>query len=512
MPEYEILIEENAFGAIRPVKVHMDIPISTLLPELVEALHLPRADLFGNELVYGLYHATSGRLLPVQQTLEAAGILPGMRLMLDALPSERIAIPVVSQSMNAFASPQPSKNYNLHGSETLSDGALLPAFAPEQFEAVPEKTMPQPHKSRRAFLVSCGIVLGASGIGVGYAAYRGVLNPGFLATNLLHTAVGQPKTLPSKKAPVTKKAAPVPFTVKVNMTFKKHQNTVRVVAWSPLGKVLASGADDSHVLIWDPQGDVQQDLLHPAAVNALALSPDGAMVVTGSNNQVAFWSTLTGKKVSLAAHQHTQQVTDLAWTTKNAQQIVSVAEDKHAIIWNSQSFQPSLTYLKHTAALMAVAWSPDGKTVASASQGGVIHVWSAADGQDLHGFYQDATVPMRSIAFDTVGTRLAVGGDDGIIRLWNGLTCTNNGQQCMDTPQRITLAKTPVRALAWSPDGRFLALGMSNGTFQLLQTAQNMKQAFAQNLGNIVHSIAWSSDSKQVATAVGKQVIVWDVA
>ena len=182
------------------------------------------------------------------------------------------------------------------------------------------------------------------------------------------------------------------------------------------------------------------------------------------------------------------------------------------MVWDPHNFQPLLTYQKHTAALMAVAWSPDGKTVASASQGGVIRVWQAAGGQDLHGFYQDAAVPMRAIAFEPVSTRLAVGGDDGVIRLWNGLVCTNNGQQCMDAPQRIFIAKTPVRALSWSSDGKFLAVGTSNGTFQLLQTAQNMKQLFSQNLGNVVHSIAWSPDNKQLATAVGKQVMLWDVA
>lgn len=511
MQKYEVLIEENAFGETRPVKVSMDIPISELLVDLVETLHLPKSDLFGNPLVYALYHAPSGRMLPSEQTLESSGILPGMRLRLDSLQSDRIPIPDEPEMMNGFIPPQSPQNYDLYVSETLFDGALFSTSSPDQSISELDVKIKRRRSSRRAFLLSCGIVLGVSGAGVGYAAYRGALNTSFLQTNVPHKVVAQQNPQSAKKTPVSKMNVPTQITVKLRMTFTKHQNLVRVVAWSALGNILASGSDDSHVFIWDPQGNVKQDLLHSASVHALALSPDGTFIVTGSNNQVAFWSTLTGMRVSLSTHQHTQLVTGLAWTRQNAQQVVSVAEDKLAIIWNPQSFQPSLIYRKHMAALLAVSWSSDGQTVASASQGGVIHVWHAADGQDLHGFYQAATVPMRAIAFDTVGTRLVVGGDDGIIRFWNGLSCVMNGQQCMDTPQRITIAKASVRALSWSPDGRFLAVGTSNGVFQILQTAQNMKQLFNQNLGDTIHSIAWSSDSKQVATAVGKQVTLWDV-
>lgn len=512
MQEYEILIEENAFGATRPVRVRMDVPVSMLLPELVEILNLPMSDLFGNSLIYALYHASSGRKLPREQTLEASGILPGMCLKLEILQPDGVAIPVASQVMNASASPQPPMNYDLYVSDTLSDGVKFSALSSEQLASEPEApTRQQRHTSRRAFLITCGVVLGSAG--VGYAAYRGVTSPGLfkIALSSASKVVAQQKPQPTKATQVKKTTAPTPFTVKLQTTFKKHQNVVRVVSWSPLSTFLVSASDDSHVFIWDQQGNVQQDLQHPAAVRSLALSPDATVAVTGANNQVAFWSTQTGNRVSLSQHQHTQLVTALAWTTKNMQQIVSVSQDTHAIIWSPKSFQPLLTYQKHTAALTAVSWSSDGQTVASASQGGVVHVWRAADGQDLHGFYQDAAVPMRAIAFDPVGTRLAVGGDDGIVRLWNGLVCTKDGQQCMDTPQRIVGAKVAVRAVSWSPDGKFLAIGMDNGMLQLLQTAQNMKQVFVQNLGDIVRSIAWSADSKKIATAVGKQVMLWNV-
>lgn len=512
MQKYEILIEENAFGATRPIEVDMSIPISALLPELVGMLHLPEYDLFGKPLIYVLRHATSNRVLSSERTLADSGILPGMVLALDSLNSDGVSIPVASLPITLAGNPPSPVDYDLYTSNTLSDAALFSALPPEQFALKQNSKNKKRHDvSRRAFLLACGIACGVSGIGLGYAANRSFLDNALSQLTSSHRVVQQQKPQPTNATQANKMVAPKQITVKIRTTFTKHQQIVRAIDWSSGGKFLASGSDDTHVLIWDLQGNVQQDLAHPAAVHALALSPDETHVATGSNNQVAFWDTLTGKRVALSIHRHIQTVNVIAWTAKNEQQIVSVGEDKRAVIWDPHSFKSLLTYQHHTAAIRSVAWSADGKTVASGSDAGAIRVWNATDGQDVHGYYQDAQIPMRAVAFARLGTQLAVGGDDGIVRLWNGLNCINNGPQCMDIPQRITIAQSPVRALSWSPDGRFLAVGTNNGMFQLLQTAKNKQQLFAQNVGNIVRSIAWSPDSTQIAMAVGKQVMVWNV-
>jgi hypothetical protein len=208
MQKYEVLIEENAFGETRPVKVSMDIPISELLADLVETLHLPKSDLFGNPLVYALYHAPSGRMLPSEQTLESSGILPGMRLRLDSLQSDRIPIPDEPEMMNGFIPPQSPQNYDLYVSETLFDGALFSTSSPDQSISELDVKIKRRRSSRRAFLLSCGIVLGVSGAGVGYAAYRGALNTSFLQTNVPHKVVAQQNPQSAKKTPVSKMNVP----------------------------------------------------------------------------------------------------------------------------------------------------------------------------------------------------------------------------------------------------------------------------------------------------------------
>jgi Hsp70 protein/WD40 domain-containing protein len=132
--------------------------------------------------------------------------------------------------------------------------------------------------------------------------------------------------------------------------------------------------------------------------------------------------------------------------------------------------------------------------------------------------YQDARLPMRAAAFAPTGTWLAVGGDDGIMRLWNGFVCQNTGvindsPICIDTPMRLQSSHSPIRSLAWSPDARYLASSGDDGSFSLWDPAQSQKPLLTMSVqpGSAVHSLAWSPAGNQLATASGKIVIVWDL-
>ena len=84
MRTLEILIEQNALGAVRPMEVAAHAPVSTLVPAIVDELHLPQTDLFGNRLVYILRNAEGGQVLPEDKSLAAAGIDSGAKLALDS--------------------------------------------------------------------------------------------------------------------------------------------------------------------------------------------------------------------------------------------------------------------------------------------------------------------------------------------------------------------------------------------------------------------------------------------
>lgn len=498
MQTFKVLIEENAFGAVRPMELPADAPVSALVPALVEELNLPKTDLFGNRLVYMLRHASGGHILADDKSLAASGIAPNTKLALDSF--------VMSGSVATLVSNESTRsNSSLYSDTTLSDIESLPVLSKDTSDSFPVVKKKR-RWTRRAFLVLSGAALGVGSLGLGYAAYRSLMS-GHVTTTTHPVPIhpGPPKpALPTSAKPV--------------LSFLQHQQTVRSVSWSTDGKMLASGADDAQLLIWDVGGNVHTKSQQASAVRAVAWSPDGQQVVVGAANQVTFLNPLSGAAINrgpTAVH-HTAQVTTVAWAPQQPSRVVSGALDQRAIVWDATTHQPQTIFTHHAAPIESASWASDGQTIGTSSHGGVVRVWNASSGQEIHGLFLDAQVPMHTLAFAPAGSQLAVGGDDGIVRLWNGLICQRAGQgqfggQCQDMPQRLHAHTKPVRAVAWSPDARFLATAGDDGIVAIWYPTQSQTPILTVQHQAPVLALAWSPTGRQVATAEGNTVTIWEL-
>ena len=502
MRTLEVLIEQNALGTVRPMEVAAQAPISALLPAIVEELRLPQTDLFGNRLVYLLRYTSDGPVLPGEKSLEAAGVNIGAKLALDSY--------VVDGSVATF--DQGASQINLssfHSSDTLSDASALPAMEVHTSAALPAVMRPRKRSwTRRAFLLMGGAVLGVGGAGLGYAAYqRYIVGRTTIANPMLtHTTPSQKKT---SSAPM-----PIPTSAQAVLVFSQHTQPVRSVAWSPDGRLLASGANDARLLTWDTTGVVQTQLAQPGQVRAVAWLPSGAILAAGANNHVTWLNTQSGAQLARSQHTHTGTITTLAWSPRQPYHLVSGATDMKAVVWDSTTFKLQTIFAGHTAPVESASWASDNQTIATSSHGGVVRVWMADNAQENHPLYIDAQKPMRTLSFNPTTNQLAVGGDDGIVRLWNGLTCRQPGQgqfgaQCLDMPMRLTAQNGVVRTLTWSPDGRFLATGGDDGMLALWYPAQSQSPLFKVHHDAPVLALTWSPDGKHIAAASGNSVTIW---
>ncbi len=472
MPMLRLILDPE--GAA--VDVDDAVLIGACATQLAAQFGYPLSDSAGMPVLYQLRLSTGGRLLPNNQLFRDFQLVSGTRFMLVSSTASAPTGPVYAVSLPDATRRTPRLPRRWNRRAFLTTGTLA-AFALTGLGTGLAVALCQRHLGGRR------------------AATAPLVSPTASSTTALHIVSATPA-----------------------LTFASHQQTVRVIAWSPDGRYLASGGDDGQLLVWGTDGVVRQRVAYPAAVSALAWSPESERLVTGAANQVMFLSALTGTVLARSMHDHFSTVTSLTWTAHNQQQVVSGALDQRAIVWQTTLYQPQIIFTRHTAPIEAVSWAVDGQTIASSSHGGVVRVWNAESGREVHPLYQDARLPMRAAAFAPIGMQLAVGGDDGVIRFWNGLVCQNTragngGPICLDVPKRWQTSRSSIRSLAWSPDARYLANGSNDGSFSLWDPVQAQEPLLTMPVqpGSAVHSLAWSPEGLQLATAAGKTVIVWNL-
>jgi hypothetical protein len=363
----EILIEENAYGGARPVEVVAEAPISALIPALVEELHLPQQDAYGNQLVYSLRFPGGGQPLPGALSLATAGVTQGARLVLEVQP---VNDPVAAGAGGGFAT-QPVSPSPFHNDMTLADNTAFslsqPLYAAGNASGSLASPAPAPRRTRRGFLLLAGVALGAGGLGVGYAAYHSVMDGKLpFLTSVSPTQNQKPQQQATQPQPTKPAQTTIPRKAQQQLLFTSHAQVVRGVAWSPDGAMLASGANDGVLLIWDTQGNVQHTLREGGPVRAVAWSPDGQQVAAGAGNQVLFVDPLAGM-VRARGRRHANSVMAVSWSPQAPAQLVSAGADRRAIVWDGANHQVVSMFNGHTTPIESASWAADGQTVATSS-------------------------------------------------------------------------------------------------------------------------------------------------
>jgi WD40 repeat protein len=339
----------------------------------------------------------------------------------------------------------------------------------------------------------------------------------------------------------------------LNGYFNGHTAEVRAVVLNPDKTLLASGARNGEIIIWDmaTRRPIQHLTHHSDRVNTIAFNSDGTLMAsTGYNGQLAIWDTSTWQ----IRH-------DLTWTDTASNAVgwgLTFAPDGSTLalgdnlgqlyLWNAVTGEVQNNFQAHTDAIYALAFSPDSSTLATGGGDNLVKIWDNTTFEPIAEF-ADHTNWILDLAFRSDGLLLASASADTNIRFWNMQTLqgigglightngvrsimfTSDGQRLISADQGGTIIITdltnrendftinsPEHTPVWSMDlrGSDLLVGGETDSIFMVSLSSTATFPFNRNLGNTsdtVNRVVFSPDSTLVAAGGGSNtnfdISVW---
>ena len=324
------------------------------------------------------------------------------------------------------------------------------------------------------------------------------------------------------------------------LQFRAHQDNARGVAYSPDGRLLATTSLDKTVRIWDVRTLAPDRNPSPLYTlerlgegYSVVFSPDGKRLASAGQRgirpdglgtrvaEVIIWDSNSGQELCTLEGQEHGMWSAMAFSP-DGQSLATghrgadLGDDlvgKVVHLWDANTGRKIRTFTGHTQSVLSVAFSPDGRFLASGAGNisgfggtdGELKLWDLLDGRELLGL---RCHEVWALAFSLDGRRLASAGRDQTIRVWD----TSTGKEA------ITLRghRGNVRTLVFSPDGRRLISASHDKTVRIWDaTPLNGKTDSAHltlrgHHGDVVH-VAYSPDGRWLVSAgLDRSVRVWD--
>lgn len=257
---------------------------------------------------------------------------------------------------------------------------------------------------------------------------------------------------------------------------------------SAISEITAISATSEALFALDKDIDALKEALQAARKMQTQLLPDAT---TQEKTKTVLYQATYGMRERNRLLGHSGSVNSVAYSS-DGKTIATASTDGTIILWNSRGRR--LKVLKgHTKRVTSVAFSPDGNSIVSGSNDKTIKLWKLNGKLILT--LKEHSDTVNSVSFSPDSKIIASASTDGTIKLWQ-----RDGKLITTIPDSSSGKKTAAISIAWSPDGSMIAYGSSDYTVKIRSRDGKLLHTLTGH-DNSVLSVAWSSNSQTIASA-----------